>query len=969
MHFSLFCYRVQSKGITQNNLENFVELQKQLMKLCTHDGTPEQARNAVYTLSRLLSRKQKNDDGTGSLSVKSSQSSIDQDLVEVSNDLYTPLLHALASSSKLNLNEEDQASSSPRIVSILSALSALSECAPSVISLSLKGKKAFTFALQTVIMGKGDENIETAMPSDAELETEETLTKTPSSTRKKRRPGYLSPMNDMKNSSLSSKNSVNVFEDNRLSFHCRRLCAAIDFVVNQVRSSILSQLRVSGQKPTCLLANAQCPTADEIPIIFNHLIQILQNKGLPVSTRDRRHCRGYRDRAALRQLAATRILRLCDGRLCLEQKFLSPQMWHALSESFLDEDFCVRHAVIDELSSLLTGNEWNGMQRTKLYPKPPALRFLSLITLCSDGDHGIDNDLANAGAANVGKTTHLAKNVAMPCIINLRQVTDASLNQCRAIGKDAVTKFESRFKMLVMPEYTVPYALHLLAHRRETPEAGASVAAGEEFLSLHDKNENEESSEVLNDESQQRILRKRLRLLFEPLVQSLGDGADNISFLIQMTELLDKYHTPVDTSSYFSLSIRHSAHSANLKPIEGDPLGSDTFSTRQDMVSQRLKAKLKMICSAAREVLMSFVKKDVNLSSYPGTIQVPVSLFTRADRGSILIYAHEGSSGENSSVESVIVEATSLSKTLVKTPTKKQTMQPKGKSPSDKDPLTRRPLKTLLSIETSNQICTRTNDLKSVEKMSQPSIIPVQTVVETSQPKTTFRKSNMSIESSNDISLSGTVEVEPINCSSRKSRVRFSPELEGPHSLSGEIGGTSTKESDFGDISPIVALDSPPSISAFKGKAVEDTEIRGMTTLSQSWKQKTGTILAAPGQSSISTHENVPELNLADKHDGDDVIDSASGASGSSIRKKRKQSRNAFLVQGRKEEKKSRKSNNTIPTHIKLNKKAHITKKNDKYQQEQVTDDLDFECGVVETIPSANSKSSKGRKYAKRKNN
>ena len=82
-----------------------------------------------------------------------------------------------------------------------------------------------------------------------------------------------------------------------------------------------------------------------------------------------------------------------------------------------------------------------------------------------------------------------------------------------------------------MPEYIVPYAMHLIAFREETPYVG-----GKSGLSQPSQNDHGEV-----DEAGHRVLKKRLKHLFDPLVLSLGDSADNISFLLRMTERLSKY--------------------------------------------------------------------------------------------------------------------------------------------------------------------------------------------------------------------------------------------------------------------------------------------------------------------------------------------------------------------------------------------------------------------------------------------
>eukprot|EP00957_Ditylum_brightwellii_P140653 10714410-Ditylum_brightwellii.AAC.1 len=82
--------------------------------------------------------------------------------------------------------------------------------------------------------------------------------------------------------------------------------------------------------------------------------------------------------------------------------------------------------------------------------------------------------------------------------------------------------------MMLMPEFAVPYALHLLAFRRETPSAGAAEASAtltqiSQSSDRSDDNEDKEEFVIANEEARQKMLRKRLKWLFEPLVQSLGE--------------------------------------------------------------------------------------------------------------------------------------------------------------------------------------------------------------------------------------------------------------------------------------------------------------------------------------------------------------------------------------------------------------------------------------------------------------
>jgi hypothetical protein len=511
----------------------------QLKNVCIKDGTPAEARNAVYTLAHTV--------------------------FPTDPTCAPQLLKELTGGE----------------VRVLTALAALAERVPSLLD-TPRGAKAITFVLESVLLGRGEE--------------EDTF-QTPASKRKAARK-HETP-----------KANASLLEDDSLSNPCRRLCAAMEFLVSYIRAASFEAL-VNKQQPKL--------DASKITLVFETLIQILGDKGLPPSERDRLRCRTRQDRAALRRCACVHILRLCDPRLGLEKKYLTPTMWHTLSESLLDDERAVRETIMEELASYLQGIGMYGKEQTALPSQAPPLRFVALVTLCSDGDHGAEHGGANGNAANVGKFTVVAKTAALQCIVNLRKACDATYAQCRAMGDAAERRFETQLKMILMPEYMVPFSIHLLTHRNETPFVDESST------------EEEQEEYVADEASRQRVLRKRLKLLFEPLVHSLGDSADNISFLLRMVEILGKNFRPVDVS-FFGVT----------RP--SSPSETESSGKRNRM----LRGKLQVICGAAREVLLSFVKKDVNLTPYPGAVQLPGNLFKRIRMAASLKQSQD-SSGEGS---------------------------------------------------------------------------------------------------------------------------------------------------------------------------------------------------------------------------------------------------------------------------------------------------------------------------------
>lgn len=346
----------------------------------------------------------------------------------------------------------DDEDKSTNIISILSALSALADSAPEVFASGDRGRKAILFALETILMGRGhsagDSSDEDTDDSDNESD-DGAAANTPTNTRKKRARGSAAKKRLSQKPSRAREVS-SLVEDENLSISCRRVCAAIEFIVSFIRSTIFAQRK---SRPSA--ANSQqLELADDTNKIFSLLTQILSDKGLPPSNRDRRACKSRGDRGALRQCAAIHLLRLCDPRLCLEKKHLTLGMWHTLGEAFLDSDPYAREAVLKEFSQFLVGNGVYGSGGSPFSAQAPALRFVAFITLCSDGAHG-DNDAANGNASNMGKLVSGMKNSALQCVESLRKVCDAAYARCKTNGAAGEKMFDSQFKKNLMPEFMV----------------------------------------------------------------------------------------------------------------------------------------------------------------------------------------------------------------------------------------------------------------------------------------------------------------------------------------------------------------------------------------------------------------------------------------------------------------------------------------------------------------------------------
>ena len=529
-----------------------------LLKLSSRDGTPEQARRSVSAMASLLR-------GPGA---------------------FEPLLQALTSPSRLSIDAN--------LVSILAALSELAECAPEAMA-SARGEKAVAFAIEQILLGRldsgGTDDDEDSTTFENAKSKNVGRVETPVCGRRRK---SMQQNKSLQQKHTSPNSEQTFFEDEALSVSCRTICAAIEFLASYFRSTILASRMISKGSDWSKRKRLY-PEAKLIDSFFEALCQILQNHGMPPSAH-RRDCHLRQERAAIRTTSALALLRLCDARLGLDNKFLSTGRWHALSGVFLDDEKVCRETVMSELGLMLTQNGKFGSSTNAGPAVAPNLRFFAFLVLCVDSDQGAVHCEANGNAANVGKLSQITKSNATEGIRSRRRAFDETSARARASGPEAEEEFE-KMKTALMPEHVVPYALHLLALRKETPSLGSSTQG-------HFDSSKEISVE--DSGSQLKVLRRRLKWLFDPLVLSLGDSAGNISFLLRMVEVFGKSIQPILHTE--SEELRSSKH---------------------DIEVVLATSKLQLVCSTAREALLSYVKKDVNLAVYPGTVQAPLQLFRR----------------------------------------------------------------------------------------------------------------------------------------------------------------------------------------------------------------------------------------------------------------------------------------------------------------------------------------------------
>ena len=357
------------------------------------------------------------------------------------------------------------------------------------------GQKAVEFALEEVLLGRRSRRSDAHEDggSDSEDGSDDDDEKSPS------KKGRSKKKNQSKTASV----------------HCRMTSGAIEVLVAHIRSTILHSTQGGSKKSD---GGLRAPSSAHIMEVFDTLANILRDDGVPPSGAASKHFKTAVDRAELRKAASVGLLRLCDSKLKLEDTHLTARMWHILGNTFLDPDKSVRESVMEELSSMLVAS--GRFQHNP--PYPPSLRFVSYVALCTDGDSS--GSAANAGAANVGRKSSSLKTSATQCAVQLRSVCRQAQAQARALNRAAEKKFEDNLKMKVMPEYSVPFALHLLAFREETGSAAGTLAGEDD-----DEDDVDEGELAAVQAAAQKMLRKRLKWLFDPLVQSLGSGADNVS--------------------------------------------------------------------------------------------------------------------------------------------------------------------------------------------------------------------------------------------------------------------------------------------------------------------------------------------------------------------------------------------------------------------------------------------------------
>ena len=277
------------------------ELKSELYRLCTKDGTPEQAKNAIVTMAALVEKQ-----------------NIDQDSQMKE---FTPLLKALTASSSMCLSVDGV--DNEKIVNVMKTLTAMVESVPALFmgtSDKDNGYRAIQFALNEIILGKSEQE---------EKENDESSANGKAGTPARRK-------------------SARRKDSKVLSLACQRTIAAIEFLVSHIRSTILYS-RKSGKhqsKPA-----REFPSDEHISAVFEVLVNLIRDGGYLPSCQSQYVKDINKERSSLRKSAALSLLKLCDGSLNIESKFFSSKYWLIFSRAFVDENYEVRGEIIKNVSS------------------------------------------------------------------------------------------------------------------------------------------------------------------------------------------------------------------------------------------------------------------------------------------------------------------------------------------------------------------------------------------------------------------------------------------------------------------------------------------------------------------------------------------------------------------------------------------------------------------------------------------
>ncbi|CAM9264954.1 unnamed protein product, partial [Choristocarpus tenellus] len=271
------------------------------------------------------------------------------------------------------------------------------------------------------------------------------------------------------------------------------------------------------------------------------------------------------ERAMLR-LAAAR----CVTRLCMHhtkgKAVLSPKRWHALAWTLLDPVESVRTDFMKEICrGLVTCSGFGGGTRGGgTASGPSTLRFMAFLCLVATETEALRNEARAAVKAAIWRLRQVHEQAATRVAAAAPMANEASRGEEKlaiGAGTDAVALISS------MPEYVLPYMVHLLAHHPDFPV---------------DK----------DDKPRLKNLERCLVFILGPLLGSAKEGAmasyDNLPLLLQMLDtIVCSYEDAVEPGS----------------------------------------ERIQTTALLAHQVLRGQIRTQNNLQTYRGTIFLPTSLY------------------------------------------------------------------------------------------------------------------------------------------------------------------------------------------------------------------------------------------------------------------------------------------------------------------------------------------------------
>lgn len=251
--------------------------------------------------------------------------------------------------------------------------------------------------------------------------------------------------------------------------------------------------------------------------------------------------------AKYRVVAASSLLKLMRNPRI--ERLVTVSEWHVLGFVMQDSSEEVRAAFIQKLTSHL-------MKHSAPHPH----KYLSYLALAASEPSMV--------------LKKKARTLLGMAIERMRRMFEASISRGRSEGVTAETT------ALIVPEYSLPYVIHLLAHHPDFPKEAAQRSVSLHASIFH--------SPVWSDQ----LL--HLSFFLDGLVSSNNSSdADNISFLLQMLAKLSECDDVVDPSS------------TNIYPLV-------------DSAALLVKKK---------------IKKQSSLKPFPGRIYLPKQLFAAGSGG------------------------------------------------------------------------------------------------------------------------------------------------------------------------------------------------------------------------------------------------------------------------------------------------------------------------------------------------